>query len=379
MNETYKVCKRCVMDTSDSLIKFDENGICDHCHNFDENIKPNWHTDEIGQNELKSLIDEIKQYGKGKKYDCIIGLSGGVDSSYLAYLAVKKFGLRPLLFAVDTGWNLEVAETNCKNIVEKLNMQDSLVEVKINQEEMMDLQLAYFKSQVPYQDTPQDHVIFASLYNFAVKNGIKYVLTGGNYSTECVREPNEWVYWNDLRQIKDIHKKFGTRSIKKLPKCSMFKHRLYYRYFKGMRIVRPLNLIPYYKEDAINTLKEEFNWQPYKNKHYESIFTRYYEGYWLPKKFGYDKRKAHFSSLILTGQLSRQDALLELSKVPYPYETAMQDMQYICDKMGISTDEFLKLMQAPNKTFKDYKNTYELINLAIKVARFFGIERMQYR
>ena len=246
-------------------------------------------------------------------------------------------------------------------------------------EALKDLQISYFKSQVPYQDTPQDHVIFAALYNYAVKNGIKYVLTGGNYSTECVREPNEWVYLNDLRQIKDIHRRFGTRSIKNLPLCGMFKYRLYYRYFKGMKIVRPLDLIPYTKADAIATLKREFDWEPYQNKHFECIFTRFYEGYWLPKKFGYDKRRAHFSSLILTGQLSREDALKTLKNPPYDEETAMTDMEFIVNKLGLTKEEFLELMEQPNKTYRDYKNSAWISKLAIKTAILLGLEKRQFR
>lgn len=367
------------MDTSDSKIVFDANGLCDHCKNFDENIKPHWHPDAESKQKLLDLAAQIKKAGLGKPYDCIIGLSGGVDSSYLAYYAVKELGLRPMLYSVDTGWNLPVAVENTKNLLDKLNLWDSYFALKIKQEQMMDLQLAYFKSNVPYQDTPQDHVIFASLYNYAVQHGIKYVLTGGNYSTECVREPNEWVYWNDIRQIRDIHKKFGKVSLKGLPMCGMFRHRLYYRYFKGMQNIRPLNSIPYVKKDVMAFLTEEFGWQPYENKHYESIFTRFYEGYWLPEKFGYDKRKAHFSSLINTGQMTREEALDKLSHPPYDEAVAMEDMQYIVDKLGISKKEFLELMAQPNKTYKDYKNSFGMIELAIKVARFFGLERMQYR
>lgn len=374
-----KICTNCVMDTTDSNIVFDSNGVCDHCHNFYNNIQPNWHIDDSGKCELDAIVSDIKKAGKGKKYNCIIGLSGGMDSSYLAYIAVKKLNLKPLIISVDTGWDLPIAKQNCNNIIDGLNLRDSLVTVKIDTEQMMDLQLAYFKSSVPYQDTPQDHVIFASLYNTAVKYGIKYVLTGGNYSTECVREPNEWVYWNDMRMIKDIHRRFGTKPMNKLPQCSMFKHRLYYRYFKGMRIVKPLNMIPYIKKDALSLLQSEFNYQPYKNKHYESIFTRFYEGWWLIKKFGYDKRKAHFSSLVLTGQMTREQALSILSNPPYSEQEAMEDMQYIVQKLGISKEEFLRIMELPNKSYKDYKNSFGIINLAIRAARLFGIERMQYR
>lgn len=373
----YQRCTNCVMDTTDSKIIFDENGMCDHCHNYYENIKPNWHPDEIGKKKLDEIAEQIKRDGKGKEYDCIIGLSGGVDSSYLAYYAVKVLGLRPLLFACDTGWNLDVAENNVRKIVDKLGLP--LYTEKVNWDEMKDLQVAFLKSQVPYQDIPQDHVIFASLYNYAVKKGIKYVLTGGNNATECVREPNEWVYQNDIRMIKDIHKKFGTRPLKTLPMCGMFKAHLYYKYIKGMKVVKPLDMIPYTKKDAIETLQKEFGWEPYANKHYECVFTRFYEGYWLIKKFGYDKRKAHFSSLILTGQLNRDEAIQILEQSPYDEETAMKDMQYICDKLEITRDDFIELMKKDNKTYRDYKNTSRLIACAVKVARLVGIEKRQYR
>lgn len=377
-NRKYQVCTNCVMDTTDSQILFDKNGVCDHCNNFYNNLQPNWHpNDEIGKKNLESIINEIKSNGRNKKYDCIIGLSGGVDSSYLAYMAIKKWGLKPLLYTVDTGWNLPVAEKNVKSVISKLGAD--VYEDKVDHEQMTALQLAYFKSQVPYQDTLQDHCIFASLYNYAAKNGIKYVLTGANYSTECVREPDEWVYQNDIRQIKDIHKKFGAKPINKLPMCSMFKYRLYYRYLKGMRVVQPLNLIPYVKKDVIKTLQDEFGWEPYKNKHYESIFTRFYEGYWLIKKFGYDKRKAHFSSLILTGQMDRGEALRIIKEDPYPDEQAMEDMKYISEKLGISVEEFIKIMDGENKTYKDYKSSKWLIDMAIKVAKFVGMEKRNFR
>lgn len=376
-NREYQVCANCVMDTTDSLIQFDEKGICDHCNNYYNNILPNWNPDETGKKQLDTMVQKIKQDCKGKKYDCIIGLSGGVDSSFLVYYATAVLGLRPLIFSVDTGWNLNVAVGNIEKLVKGLNL-DLYTEI-INWSEMKDLQLAYFKSQVPYQDTPQDHAIFAALYNYAAKQGIKYVLTGANYSTECVREPNEWVYLNDLRQLKDIHKKFGTRPLKTLPLCGMFKYRLYYRYFKGMKIVQPLNLIPYKKEDAIALLHEKFGWEPYANKHFESIFTRFYEGYWLVKKFGYDKRKAHFSSLILTGQMTREEALKQIAEPPYDEELAMQDLEYVAKKLGLTKEVFIELMNGENKTYSDYKSDAWLIGAAIKLAILVGFEKRQFR
>ena len=373
----YQVCTRCVMDTSDSVISFDENGVCDHCRNFEESIKPNWHPDHIGKAKLDNIVEQIKKDGRGKEFDCIIGISGGIDSSYLLYYAKEVLGLRPLAFSVDTGWNLNVAVENIEKVVSGLGLE--LNTEIINWNEMKDLQLAFFKSQVPYQDLPQDHVIFAALYNFAVKHKIKHVLTGGNYSTECIREPLEWVYQNDLRMIKDIHKKFGKKPLKTLPMTSMFKYKIYYRFAKGMKVHRPLDLIPYSKEDAINTLREKFGYEPYANKHFESIFTRFYEGYWLVEKFGYDKRRAHFSSLISTGQLAREEAVKILQNPPYDQVQAMRDLEYICKKLGISKDEFLSMMKEENKTYKNYKNSSKFIALGVKIAKKLGIEKRQYR
>ena len=373
----YQVCRNCVMDTSDSKISFDESGLCDHCQNFYQNIEPNWDYQTTGPKRLGSLVEQIKKEGQGKEFDCIIGLSGGMDSSYLLYYAKEVLGLRPLAYSVDTGWTLNVAIENIEKLVRGLGLE--LHTEIINWNEMKDLQLAFFKSQVAYQDLPQDHVIFAGLYNYAVKNKIKYVLTGGNLSTECVREPIEWVYQNDLTHIKDIHKKFGQRPIKDLPMTSMFKYKLYYRFVKGMKVVRVLDMISYTKEDATKTLHDKFDWQPYQNKHFESVFTRFYEGYWLVNKFGFDKRRAHFSSLILTKQLEREKALDILAKPPYDEKQAMKDLEYICRKLSISKDDFLAMMNEPNKTYKDYKNTSWLIAIAVWVARLLRIERRQYR
>lgn len=373
----YQVCANCVMDTTDSKIIFDKDGVCDHCRNFYENIQPSWHPGSESDEELNILLNKIREDGKDNQYDCLIGLSGGMDSSYVAYCAVKKWNLRPLFFTVDTCWNLPIANENISNIIKKLNL--NVHYEKIDHNEMMDLQLSFFKSQVAYQDIPQDHIIFASLYNFAANNGFKYVLTGGNNSTECVREPNEWVHENDLTLIKDIHKKFGERPIKKIEFCGMFKYRLYYRYLKGVRAVKILDYVPYFKKDVQEILKQELNWVPYANKHFESIFTRFYEGYWLPRKFGYDKRRAHFSSLILTGQMKRSDALKILVNPPYPEETAMEDMRYICSEMGISTEDFITLMRQENKTYKDYKNSFIFINTARNFAKIIGIERRNIR
>lgn len=372
----YQVCVNCVMDTTDSMIQFDSRGYCDHCNNFYNNILPNWHPDEESAEELNRIIEQIKSEGKNKKHDCLIGFSGGVDSSYLVYFAKEKLGLRPLILSVDTGWNHDVANKNIERIVKGLDL-DIHTEV-VEWEEMSDLQLAFLKSQLPSQDI-QDHAIFAALYNFAARNDFKYVLTGANYSTECVREPIEWAHVNDLTQIKDVHRRLGTRPLKTFPLCGMFKYRLYYRYIKGMKIIQPLNIIPYIKEDVIKELQDRFGWERYQNKHFENIFTRFYEGYWLTKKFGYDKRRAHFSSLILTGQLERDAALEILKEPPYPVEEAMKDMEFIASKLGITKTEFEELMKGENKTYKDYKTEKFWIDLAISIAKLVGMEKRNFR
>jgi len=373
----YQVCVNCVMDTTDPEIRFDENGRCDFCDNYYNSILPSWHPDEVAAKELQAIAEKIKKEGKGKKYDCIIGLSGGADSSYLVYIAKEKLGLRPLMLSVDTGWNLNVANENVKKIIKALNLD--LETIVVDWEEMKDLQVAFLKSQVPYQDLPQDHAIFAGLYNYAAKHRIKYVLTGANYSTEGVKIPYEWTYLNDIRMIWDIHRKFGRYPLKTFPLCGIFKYKIFYRYFKGMRVIHPLNMIPYYKEEAIAELEKKFGWQQYANKHYENIFTRFYEGYWLPKKFGYDKRKCYFASLILSGQMTREEALEKLAQQPYDEKTAMQDLDHIVEKLNISKEEFLELMKGENKTFRDYKNSEKILKSAIRLAVLIGIEKRNFR
>lgn len=373
----HQICSNCVMDTTDSKIIFDENGMCDHCNSYYNDILPNWKPNQNRYDELEEISSKIKEAGKGKKFDCIIGFSGGTDSSYLAYVAKEKMGLRPLMYIVDTGWNLKVAEENIQRLIEALDL-DVYKEV-VNWEEMRDLQLAFFKSQVPYQDLPQDHVIFAGLYNYAVKNGIKYVLTGSNNSTECVRPPIEWVHLNDLTLIKDIHDKFGKVKLKTLPMCGMFKYRLYYAYIKGMKRVAPLDFINYDKDEAERELGEKFGWVKYENKHYENILTRFYEGYYLPKKFGYDKRKTYYSNMILTGQMTREEALIKLKQSPYDEKTMHEDKKFIAEKLDISLQEFENLIDGENKIYSDYKNSLSLIEFSIRLAKKFGMEKRNFR
>ena len=380
MNDThrpYQRCTNCVMDTSDSAITFDEHGVCDFCNDFYQNIQPSWQDKLKDPDLLRRTAEQIKAASKGRKYDCIIGMSGGVDSSYLCYVAKELMGLNPLVYSVDTGWNLNVAVENIERIVKALDL-DMYTEV-VDWNEMKDLQLAFFKSQVPYQDTPQDHAIFAGLYNYAVKHGIQYVLTGANSATECIRSPVEWVYMNDLKMIRDIHHKFGTRPLKTFPLCGMVKYRVYYPIFKGMKRVAPLDMVEYNKEKVKLFLQERFGWQPYENKHYENVFTRFYEGYYLPHKFGYDKRKCYFSNEILAGTMTREEALAELEQPPYDPQQMEEDKAYIAKKLGHTVEEFQTIIDGENKTFRDYRNSWGLIQFGTVVLRALGVEKKKFR
>lgn len=373
-DKNHQICKNCVMDTTDSQITFDQDGICDHCKTFFTKIKPHWDTGEEGMKQMQLIASEIKKYGKNKEFDCIIGMSGGIDSSYLVYLAKEKLGLRPLVFHVDAGWNSQQAVNNIEQITERLDL-DLYTEV-IDWEEMKDLQLSFFKSGVSHIDTPQDHAFFATMYKFADKHGIKHILTGGNYSTECIRNPMEWMYFqSDVLQIKDIHKKFGTKQLRRFPLTNILWHKVFLPYFKGIKVYRPLDFMPYNKEEATQFLVDNYGYQRYAQKHFESRFTRFYESYWLPEKFGYDTRKVQYSSLIVTGQMSREEALELLKKPAYDPETIDDDMEYIANKLDITTEELTEYFNAPNKTYKDYKNQQFIYDLGAKVLRAIGLEK----
>jgi N-acetyl sugar amidotransferase len=361
------------MDTSDSKIVFDSQGVCDHCNTFRTKILPNWHTHEQGNRELQLIIDKIKKSGDGKDFDCIIGMSGGIDSSYLTYVAKERYGLRPLVFHVDAGWNSQEAVNNIEKLVDKLGL-DLYTEV-IDWDEMRDLQLAYFKSGVPHIDTPQDHAFFATMYKFAEKHNVKYILTGANLSTECIRNPIEWMYYqSDSIQLKDIHKRYGMRPLIKYPITSIIRHKIYLPHIKGIKVERPLNYMPYIKQDAIRLLIDQYGWQPYPQKHFESRFTRFYEGYWLPKKFGYDTRRVQFSSLIVTGQMKRDEALEKLKSLPYDESSLNQEFEYVATKLGVSVTELQSYLDAPNKSYKDYKSQESLYSFGAWVMKSFGIE-----
>lgn len=373
------ICSRCVMDVSDPHIHFDADGICDYCRNFDQVITPNWHTDARGERELQALAERIKAQGKGKDFDCIIGLSGGLDSSYATYVAKEKMGLRPLLFHVDAGWNTDQAVGNIEKLVDGLGL-DLYTEV-INWPEMKDLQLAFLRAQISDQDLPQDGAFFSALYKFARKHRIKYVLTGSNYSTECCREPEEWGGYPgiDTTLFKDIHRRFGQRELKTFPLVDILIYKILYQKILGMEVVKPLNLVPYVKKDAEAELERRFGWQRFQHKHHESRFTRFYEDYWMPRKFGYHKRRAHFSSLILTGQMTREDAIDRLSRPEMDEHFLKQEFEYVANKLGLSVAELQAIFDGPNKTYRDYRNKRWAIGLGASTLRLLGLERRLFR
>ncbi len=370
----YKVCSKCVMDTSDTKITFDKNGVCDHCNTYFSDILPKWNPDGLDDGALMRLGSKIKKEGRGHDFDCLMGMSGGVDSSYLLYLAVEKMGLRPLVFHVDAGWNSQEAVINIERMVDGLGL-DLYTEV-IDWEEMKDLQLSFFKSGVSHIDTPQDHAFFATMYKFASKHNVKNILTGGNYSTECIRNPLEWMYFqSDSRQLKDIHKQFGNTPLNQYPITNILWHKIYLPYFKGIKLTRPLDFMIYNKEEATQFLEKKFNYQRYPQKHFESRFTRFYESYWLAEKFGFDTRKVQYSSLILTGQMTRDEAIEQLQLPAYDPETIDEDFEYIANKLGITVDELQGYFDAPNKTYKSYKNQQSLYDVGAKVLRAIGLEK----
>jgi N-acetyl sugar amidotransferase len=376
---SYQICAKTIMDTSDPRIVFDEFGVSDYYHNYVSNILPNWHTDERGYSELMGIANKIKKQGHGKDFDCIIGLSGGLDSSYVAYVVKEIMGLRPLLLHVDAGWNTEQAVSNIEKLVNGLGL-DLYTEV-IDWQKMKNVQLAFLKSQIPDQDLPQDAAFFSSLYKFANKYKIKSIITGANYSTECCREPEEWGGYPgiDTTLFNDIINKHANKAIGTFPLVDILKYKIWDRYFNGMEVVKPLNLVPFVKKDAERLLKEKFGWVSYQHKHHESRFTRFYEDYWLPRKFGYEKRRAHFSSLILTGQMTRDEALERISNPEMDELFLSQEFEYVANKLEITKEELESIFNSSNRNYSFYRNKIHIIKLGAKIMKTLGLEKRLFR
>jgi len=363
-----RICTRCVMDTSDPDISFDGAGVCNHCQRYDQLVSQTVADAAAGRRtvDLDVIFSKIKADGKGKDYDCIMGLSGGVDSSYVAYIA-KQYGLRPLAVHFDSGWNSELAVNNIENIVKKLDID--LFTFVVDWEEMRDLQLSFFKASVANCDIPTDHAFVAVLFREAAKRKISYVLSGSNFATEFIL-PTAWGYQSDDSvHLKDIQRRFGTLPLKAYPTMSFFERFIYYPYIRGIKVIKPLNYLPYNKFEAKQLIADKLNWRDYGGKHYESIFTRFFQAYYLPTKFGYDKRRAHLSSLIVSGQMTRDAALEELEQPPYPTQLLERDKEYIAKKLRISSTEFDEIIAQPIKDYSDYKSLDWMFKYGLRLKR----------
>lgn len=367
----YQRCVRTIMDTSDPDISFDAEGVSSHALRFDKIFAPELLPAQRGERlgQLEQLVETIKAAGRGKPYDCVIGISGGVDSTYLALQAVRH-GLRPLVVHFDSGWNSELAVGNIHNLVTALNLD--LYTHVVDWREMKDLQLSYLKASLANCDVPTDHAFSYVAYQQAKKYGIKYILSGGNAATESIL-PEAWGYnADDARQLKAVQAKFGTVRLKTYPVMGMFARHIWFPLVRGIKTVRPLNLMPYVYEEAKQDIAESVGWRDYGGKHYESVFTRYFQGYYLPHKFGYDKRLAHYSSLVLSGQVTRDEALRLMEATNYPEELRRQDHEFIAKKLGLSVAGLEALIELPPVDYTAYPNSDGFWKMVLRLRERLG-------
>lgn len=372
----YQICKCCVMDTSDADIVFDSNGVCMRCNEYKNRILPQWNYGEGHEEELNTLLVEIKRKGQGKQYDCILGLSGGLDSSYMLHLAVKEWGLRPFVFHIDAGWNLPVAEENIKRLTEKLGVE--LHVEKMNWDEMREMQLAWFRTGLEMLDAPQDHAFIALIDKYSRELGVKYILNGYNISTEIIADPESWEKGSgptgDGTFMRDVIKKYCGIPIKNYTFTNGFKHKFWIPYVLGVKTIKPLNLVPITKEKMIQTLSEEYGYVPYGQKHFEDLLTKFLEGWWTPTRFGHDIRRAQLSSLVVTGQMTREEALEILSKSPITEDESKALFTEVAKRLEISEEELMALHDMPECTDK-FKSQEKIYALGIKLYEILGIEK----
>lgn len=370
--KSYRICTNCVMDTSDRDIIFDENGICNHCHKYEDSLSDRVFDAKSANVKLEQLVKQIKANGQGKDYDCLIGVSGGVDSTYVAYL-VKNLGLRPLAIHLDNGWNSELAVKNIENVLTKMKID--LFTYVMNWEEFRSLQLSFLKASTPDGEIPSDHAIFALLFNEANKRGIKHIITGMNYRTESIL-PKSWAQGHlDWRYISAVNKKFGKKVLKSFPRITI--HKLFYYWaVKRTKYISILNYVNYNKLEVMKVLQDELGWKYYGGKHYESVYTRFYQSYILPEKFNIDKRRAHCSNLILSKQMTRDEALAELKKPTCDPKIVAEDIEFTTKKLQISREEFDNIMRLPIKSYQDYPNQefwIQLMRKGVNKLRSIGL------
>lgn len=368
----YQQCKRCVMDTTDPEIFFDGNGYCNHCNNYFDNLSKRAYQGRTSDEKLAHIVEKIKKSGKNKVYDCVLGISGGIDSSYAAYI-LKKSGLRTLCVHMDNGWDSEISVKNIRYIVSKLGFDyQSYV---LDWEEFRDLQVSFLRASVPEAETPTDIAIPAVLYEIASKYKIKYIISGGNFATEGIL-PKSWHYdAKDVKYLKSIHEKFSIKKLKTFPTFG-YQKEIYYK-LKGIKTIYLLNYVPYSKKDAIEVLEQELGWKYYGGKHYESKYTGFIQSYVLFEKFKIDYRLATFSTQICTGEITREEALNELPKKPYDPIKTEEEKKYVCKKLDISLQEFNEIINLPPKTYKDYPNNKKLLQFIYNIYRKLNRKRYE--
>lgn len=372
----YQICKCCVMDTTDEGITFDRNGVCMRCNEYKTRILPDWNYGRGHEKELRELLTAIKKAGEGKQYDCILGLSGGVDSSYMLHLAVTEWGLRPFVFHIDAGWDLPVAEENIRRMTDRLGVE--LHVEKMNWDEMREMQLAWFRTGLEALDAPQDHAFIALIDRYSRELGVKYILNGYNIATEIIADPASWGKGagptGDGTYMKDVIKKHCSVPVKNYTFTNGFKHKFWIPYILGVKTIKPLNLVPITKKEMIDTLSREYGYVPYGQKHFEDLITKFLEGWWQPTRFGHDIRRAWLSSLVVTGQMEREDALKELEQPPLSEEESKTLFSEVAEKLEITEAELMAFHELPMCTEK-FKSQEKLYNFGIRLYETLGLEK----
>ena len=368
----FRRCTFCVMDTSDPEISFDESGQCNHCRAYLKKVSSLIFQGEASSKELIAMASKIKESGKNKPYDCLIGVSGGVDSSYTCYLA-KQLGLRPLAVHLDNGWNSEEAIRNIKAVCDSLEID--YMSYVLNWEEFKDIQLAFLKASIVEMEMPTDVAIPFALHKVAADKNIKFILSGGNLAGEAIM-PRAWFYYpKDSRLMRSIHRRYGSVKIRKFPTFD-YVDEIYYKFVKGIRILYPLNYVQYSKPEAMNVLQEKLGWHRYGGVHHESMYTRMVLSYLQPKKFGVDYRKCTLSAQICNGVTEREEALAALDESPWNPATIEADKTYLAKKLGLSIGELEAIIDSPPKSYRDYPNNEPLLDLIYSTyRRFIGGER----
>lgn len=367
-NRPYQICTRCIMDTTDPNITFDDAGECCYCKIYDARFKNEIYQGDDGGQRLQKIVEKIKNTGYKNEYDCLIGVSGGIDSTYAIY-NLKEFGLRPLAIHLDNGWNSELAVDNIKKVLDKLNID--LYTYVLDWDEFKEIQLAFLKASVPNAEIPTDHAIVSLHFKVALEKGIKYIINGGNVATEAF-VPVAWAYDSrDQKHLKAIQKRFCFKPLRKFPIMGITGY-AYSVFIRGIRWISVLNYVDYKKEKAAKLLKKEFGWRPYGGKHYESVYTRFYQGYILKQKFGFDKKRAHLANLVLSGDIIREKALSEIEIEDYiNTDLYYQDRQFVLKKLGLNEEQFEDIMKLPIKTHYDYPNNSWLLEKKPELFNMF--------